>query len=814
MSSLEREVNVQIHGNSLILRGDSLRPGALQVRETNLSALSLSAPQSSSGADAQAEEQGGSQYLLLTLSDSSQETHEAIQATGAAVLNYITDGVFLYKRGSVADTASLQSVRGVRFVDVYPASVKVHADLRLKISALSRPEARRITALEASFQGASSSAAPASATPQPEPSAVESTITLEIHFHKGTSEPAMQTVLNRFSSTGCLQRDSVQMFSSMAVATVVTNQIDELAAAPEIYVLQRKLVHAEDNVFATDVLGVTGPILLDSGYQIALGPAANPGEPSLPYDGSGETICVGDTGFDRGSTADMTDFTDLHPAFSNRAGAIDFYCMDAAHNANQPNGNMPAAIAASCVIDVKGHGTHVCGSAVGSSQQPSPSGAGNASYIKGSAPGARLVFTQLRTHDPVPKDKPFYGGPMLDIYRKTVSAVATGSPRPIFSQSWGVDWKGEKTPKPGYDVNVETFDTAIRDEDTLVCRSAGNDGDAKDYLGVCGRYAAGKNVLTVGSCQSSTSQWAQAYPDVTSNAAKDPQPRVIPGNPRVLAPSSCSGTHEGRQKPDVVAPGVMILSALSRDAGPPLSAALDSNYCFKSGTSMATPLAAGCAAVINQALRATDPKYPGHSGTLLKALIINGAVSIMDPKGNDPDPQIETGQTRRWGFGRVNVLGALRHLPVPAGVADDGMVGAYRRGTVTFGGKETWTLDVSKPERTPGCLVDDSTRPSIKITLCFADQGNKDLQALFYFTLTQAGTGKVRFGNRRGWFSKDEAKDPKKRPKLADSFNNVQQIFCTDVEPGTYSINIQYFKNNTGQVPGPTVPYAVAWLVF
>ncbi|KAK1754835.1 peptidase S8/S53 domain-containing protein [Echria macrotheca] len=795
------ETTVEIHGNTLTLRGDTLD------RQANAAARASS---SSSGAEAPAP-----QHLLITLSDTSPETHKAIQATGATVLSFISDGVFLYKHRATADVASLQKIRGVRYVDVYPASVKVQANLRSSVSNLLAPSGD-------SHDAATTATAAA-------------TVPIEIHFHKGTSESAMQNVLDRLGSSGYLETDSIQTFTSMAVATARADRISEIAEAPEIYVIQQKPTYVEDNFFATDVLGVSGPILMDGGYQIYPDAASQPGDPCRPYDGSGETICIGDTGFDRGSTiADMADFSGIHPAFSIRnanANAYSFYCMDASHDAT------PTNVSPSCFIDVKGHGTHVCGSAVGSSQTPSISGANNAGYIKGSAPGARLIFTQLKIHntnplDTDPRNKPFYPGPMVDIYRKTIKAVHPGSPPPIFSQSWNNDWNDKNLPKPGYCRNAEVMDTVLRDEDTLMCRSAGNDGDVQHpYPGICGWYAAGKNVLTVGSCNSSTSQWTQDFADVTSNYARDPpQPRALPGNPRVVAPNSCAGTQEGRQKPDVVAPGVGILSALSRDADPPkppsppaspLPTPLDKSYCFKSGTSMATPLAAGCAAVISQALRLANPSsYTSTSGTLLKALLINGATSIVEPKdqnGFEPQ-QFAKGTTQRWGFGRVNVLGSLSHLPLPNGGSRNGTIGGYGRGTLMLGNntnKASFALTVPKPEPTPGCLVDDSSpNKSVKVTLCYADEGNKALQALFYFTLTEKDTGRVRFGNKKGWVSQDDAADPVQRAGNVDTINNVQQIFCTDAEPGHYTIDVEYFKNNTGQVPGPTVPYAVAWLVY
>lgn len=98
--------------------------------------------------------------------------------------------------------------------------------------------------------------------------------------------------------------------------------------------------------------------------------------------------------------------------------------------------------------------------------------------------------------------------------------------------------------------------------------------------------------------------------------------------------SSRGPTFESRIKPDVVAPGTGILSARSslvNDAGL-FGTSDDPQWMFEAGTSMATPLVSGCAAVIRQALKSnppTDapPTYP--SAALVKAILINGAVDLV-----------------------------------------------------------------------------------------------------------------------------------------------------------------------------------------
>ncbi|KAK2061765.1 hypothetical protein LY76DRAFT_590076 [Colletotrichum caudatum] len=234
----------------------------------------------------------------------------------------------------------------------------------------------------------------------------------------------------------------------------------------------------------------------------------------------------------------------------------------------------------------------------------------------------------------------------------------------------------------------------------------------------------------------------------------------------------------------------------------------DNMYCLMTGTSMATPLVAGCAAVLSQALRVRDATYKaaGHSGVLLKALLINGAVPLFDPA--DPDPQIQTGKNRRGGFGLVNMLCSLSHLSAGPRRPDP----TYSCGQFGLKGFADKIFTVLKPVGTSGSLINDVNLATVKVTLVWADEGHAKLQCLAYVSLTQVATGKVWFGNRRGWVEKASVDSAVKREGYADKINNVQQIYCTDVPEGDYKINVHYYKDISGKAP--TIPWAVAWLVL
>ncbi|KAK1995813.1 subtilisin-like protein [Colletotrichum falcatum] len=794
------EININIHGNELTLRGDGLGRRAQTPSRLNVAALSISDPRRSAtaGSVAAPEEDDPNSFVLVALSDASTKTKKDVEAAGAKLLSYVDNEVYLCRWDATKEIRLLQATPGVRLVDPYPPSVKIHADLQSELDDLRHPQrpAGSTSAEEPDSIGVTGAAMAA-----PMPLAADALISLQVHFHKGTAHAKVQEAKERWSSAGAIKGDSAEVFDLMIVAEADPTKVDQIAAVPDVFVIEVDPELGDDNVYATDVVNVSGVSLSSNGYHVEQ-------FPDMPYDGTGETISIGDSGFDRGPGNDMADAAQVHPAFPALNDRYRFFCM----------GDAPgAAVQSSCTRDTRGHGTHVCGTAVGSSQGPSFSGAGNNGYIKGAAPGARLFFTQTLDHNVDDEKRKIYKGPMEDIYNKSVGAVSPGWPKPIFSQSWGVT-RDKPKPKPGYTTKVETFDTFLMAENTLVCRSAGNDRKKfPAFPGTCGLLAAGKNVLTVGACESSTSVWTQPYSDVSSNAGKAPLMKAIPGNPRVMYTGSCYGTREyGRQKPDVVAPGVKVLSACSRDApaaapgqpqpNPP-SPPLDPSYTFKTGTSMATPLVAGCAAVLNQALRATDRSYTGQSGMLLKALLVNGAV-VLDAE----DPQYVKGTERPWGFGRVNMLGSLQHLANKGAVKE----ATYARGELgVTESAGTCYFDVSSPKGTPGSPVNDASPQGVKITLCWADEGHKSLTCLFYFTLTQESTKRVWFGNRDGWVDAADAADQTKRKQYADDVNNVQQIYCKNLDPGRYQINAHFYEHRgTGTATATRVPYGLAWLLF
>lgn len=150
---------------------------------------------------------------------------------------------------------------------------------------------------------------------------------------------------------------------------------------------------------------------------------------------------------------------------------------------------------------------------------------------------------------------------------------------------------------------------------------------AQDNMKI-GSPGAAKNAITVASFTTRTE-----YTDI------DNQKRQVGLTLNDISDFSSEGPlRNGAQKPDVAAPGAMIISALSSTADMPRSMMLNSKFVAMAGTSMATPFVSGLVALLLQ----RDPT------------LTPDAIKELFRKNSAIPGQANGTFDNKWGFGLIN----------------------------------------------------------------------------------------------------------------------------------------------------------------
>jgi len=321
--------------------------------------------------------------------------------------------------------------------------------------------------------------------------------------------------------------------------------------------------------------------------------------------GKGQIVGHADTGLDTGV------LSTLHPDFQGRIVAL--IARGRPGNASDPDG----------------HGTHTAGSVLGS-------GAASAGQFRGMAWEAGLVHQSVMDAN---EDLSGIG----DVY--TLFQQSFGYGAYIHSDSWGSDTYG------AYDSVCRSADLFAWDTPehlaVIASGNAGRDANSDGVVdkGAVGSPATAKNVLAVGAAENDRPPGSGGYSSFTWGSGSwlprypvDPIKTDYISYSATLSPyrqgmagfSSRGPTEDARIKPDVVAPGTDVISTRSSIGNITYSwgaYSANAKYCFMGGTSMATPLIAGTAALLRQyAVERGGVTNP--SAALLKAMLVGGACPL------------------------------------------------------------------------------------------------------------------------------------------------------------------------------------------
>jgi subtilisin family serine protease len=398
--------------------------------------------------------------------------------------------------------------------------------------------------------------------------------------------------------------------------------------------------------------------------------------------------------------------------------------------------------------DTQNHGTHVAGTVAGDNF---------ANLLlhdtaDGMAPGAKLVMQDAGYLVDNCGDLPGIGCPVVDlnpIFQQTYTQGAR-----LHSNSWGDNENGAV--QNNYSAGSQDVDEFMwNHKDFLVFFAAGNAGPGTATVG---SPSTAKNGVSVGATLRGTSADSMA------------------------SFSSCGPTADGRIKPDITVPGSSIVSA-GNDGNS------TTNNCgtrSMSGTSMATPGAAGLTALIRQYY--IDGWYPSGtkvptdaltpSAALLKATLVNSAVNMTGTTVMPANCQ---------GWGRVlldNALffsGDVRKL-----WAKDDATG-FATGSTNEDRTFTFTVNsASAPFKVSLAWTDFPSTPAASVNLV------NDLDLI-----VTGPTGTV-------WRGNVFASGQSATGGTADRKNNLEQVLLNSPATGTYTVTVRSFT-----VPSGPQPYAL-----
>lgn len=319
-------------------------------------------------------------------------------------------------------------------------------------------------------------------------------------------------------------------------------------------------------------------------------------------------------------------------------------------------------------VDSNQHGTHcsgtACGRATGIADNPS---AIDAPDFNGAAPGALLFVGDIQAggeNGPLVVERPIGERLFVPFY-------AEGSR--IFSCSFGM------ATFVGYTTDMREVDAFLYDhQDAVIFAAAGNEYAAYGDNSLIA-FSRAKNVADVGANMNGLAVRSMLVGPAPAFGAATYEPT------QRAAFSSSGGPAQGSWfGPRFTAPGDIVISS-APSSGASASAPLGAHVTALSGTSMATPGAAGTAALVRQFY--LEHRGFGATGPLVLATMAASARPLTGMYPNQPLPNAggTYGTLYAAGYGRLDVAWALESsIVLSNGEAPFTASGQVRRFCVRF----------------------------------------------------------------------------------------------------------------------------------
>ena len=503
--------------------------------------------------------------------------------------------------------------------------------------------------------------------------------------------------------------------------------------------------------------------------------------------GENQIVAEADTGLDTG------DLSTLHEDFGKQG------------DANNPMRVIKTyALGRSTWDDPSAHGTHTAGSMCGNGYHSGSNPGSNyfpSSCYAGTAPKADLVFQSVLDSNGG------LGGIPSDLHDLFTDPYNDGAR--VHSNSWGSRIAGQYNQEC-----ADSDDFVWNHPDFVIVYAAGNGGvddndDGVTDLDEMDSPGSAKNVICVGSSENyrpgvyyddngncdNLPTWSYVWHFSAEPIASD----LMADNAFGMAAFSARGpADDNRIKPDIVAPGTFVLSTKSQevqttgDGQCGLSNNAKQWYVYRSGTSMSTPLAAGCCALIQQYYKegwfvnGTKDVSQGisPSAALVKATLLNGAVDMYPGQyGTGSTQEITSKRPNNVeGWGRVDLYNTLYF----SGDSRNLLFDDHANG-LTTGDSVTYTI------------CNQSTTEPLKFTLVWTDpagatSASKELVNDLDLLVTAPDGTTVYYPNGRS---------------SADHTNNIESVDIpiSELQPGVYTVEVSGYDvpgnggTNTDQQP-------------
>ena len=384
-----------------------------------------------------------------------------------------------------------------------------------------------------------------------------------------------------------------------------------------------------------------------------------------------------------------------------------------------------------------GHGTHVACTVLGD---------GSRGGYAGVAPEAELYF-QAMENDNNGNFQWSSINNMLNTAYNNGARTHTNSWGSESSSEWGVYTSSSED----VDDRARYYDQFYSGREGLtILFAAGNDGPGSDTIG---SPATAKNLLAVGNSQNRYTGAPNSIMDGSSRGPVD----------------------DGRIKPDVIAPGGYVRSCKAQEATDTGGATWTSTWYMEyTGTSMATPNAAGTAALIREYITEVAQR-PEPQGALVKALMILGArdVGVRDIPNNDE------------GWGRIDLKGTLAPNNGRGIWVDDRSI------LSSTGNSKSYSFNVTTPGQ------------PFKAVIAWSDErGSRFSSTQLVNNLNLLVTTPSGVEYKGNEFSQGRSI----QGGTHDSLNNVEVVLVDSAEAGLWTVKVTDASHNGGRAQ----PYAVA----